>query len=328
MLVYQRSIDNRSEIVLRDRIRRSDVVIPEGRSPTSRSFNNNPEISRDGRVVVFSSTGTDVVDGADANGTGQDVYLYDRSTRAVERISVSTNGRQPVVGVSVGATVSGDGRMVAFASTADLTGDAKKHEDRSGRSRHGVYLFDRERKALRLISRGKDGETADGASWAPAVSGDGRTVAFVSTATNLVANDRNRSMDVFVADLISGGIALVSRTAGGASANGRSIAPAISDDGMVVEFQSEASDMLCEGRCGAASDDINLLWDVFVLNRRHRTIRRVSRDATREWMEASEAPALDASGRVVVFSSRHPMDAADLENDFDLFICGPRLAAH
>jgi Tol biopolymer transport system component len=319
VLVYQRSRGNGSEIVVRNRLEPSDVVIPNGR--LGPSFNSNPEISRNGRVVVFSSTATDLVDGTDANGSGQDVYLFDLVSGAIERVSVSATGMQSSAGVSVAATVSGDGRLVAFSSTAELSPEPRQPADTARRRWHVVYLFDRERKSLRLISRGRKGEAADGASWWPAISADGRFVAFVSAATNLVANDRNRSLDVFVADLVTGEIELVSGTPAGASANGRSIAPAISDDGQVVAFQSEASDMLCDRQCGAASEDFNLLWDVFIRNRQDRSIRRLSRDATRGWMEPSEAPAVDASGRVVAFSSRHPMDAADRGNDFDLFIC-------
>ena len=328
LLVYQRSIDAHSEIVVRDRVQQTDAVISDGRSGTSRGFNTSPAISRDGRVVVFSSTATDLVEGEDANGSGQDVYLFDRPTGTIERISESMAGKPSPVGVSVAPTVSADGRLIAFASSADSSAHPKAHGNAPRLHWHDVYLFDRERKALRVISRGKDGEAADGASWSPALSGDGRSVAFVSNATNLVANDRNRSMDVFLADVNTGDIVLISRTASGASANGRSASPAISHDGQVVAFQSEASDMLCNRRCTPASEDINLLWDVFVTNLTDRSMRRVSRDATREWMEPSEAPAIDASGRVVVFSSRHAMDAADVKNDFDLFICAPRLAPH
>ena len=66
--------------------------------------------------------------------------------------------------------------------------------------------------------------------------------------------------------------------------------------------------------------DINLLWDVFMFDRRAGRVSRLSTDPRGEWMEASGGPAVDASGGVVAFSSRHPMNASDRQNDFDLFV--------
>ena len=73
-------------------------------------------------------------------------------------------------------------------------------------------------------------------------------------------------------------------------------------------------------RCASGDEDINLLWDVFVFDREKGSIVRESRDDSGGWMEASRGPALDASGRVLAFSSRHPIDAADQGEDFDLFV--------
>jgi Tol biopolymer transport system component len=161
------------------------------------------------------------------------------------------------------------------------------------------------------------------------MSAGGRYVAFVSAATNLVAADRNGSPDVFIADLHAGMTELVSRSATSGTGNGPSGAPAVSSDGRFVAFQSEASDLVCGQRCAADDEDINLLPDVFVLDRQTRAIVRVSRDVTGGWMEPSGGPALDAAGTVVAFSSRRPIDPSDRSNDFDLFVRAmpPALAA-
>ena len=324
LLVYERSIGSGSEIVLRDRVQRTFVLVPQRAFSSIETFSSSPAISRDGRIVAFASTATDLVEGEDRNGRGEDVYVFDRLSSVVERVSVDANGKQSAVGVSVAPTVSADGRYVAFASTADLAFTAATPVAPLYRRVHQVYAFDRISRSLRLISRGINGEPANDASWSPALSADGRSLAFVSNATNLVTDDRNHSMDVFVADMTDGRIELVSRTAPGDAANGRSGAPAISDDGSVVAFQSEASDMLCGRRCTAESEDLNLLWDIFIRDRRNGTMRRVSRDAGRDWMEPSVGPAIDASGSVIVFSSRHPMDPTDTKNDLDLFLCASR----
>lgn len=65
---------------------------------------------------------------------------------------------------------------------------------------------------------------------------------------------------------------------------------------------------------------MNLLWDVFLYDRVRRAMTRLSADPTGGWMETSGGPSLDAAAAVVAFSSRHPMDANDGRNDFDLFV--------
>jgi TolB protein len=156
-------------------------------------------------------------------------------------------------------------------------------------------------------------------SWGPVISANGRYVAFVSYAADLVSGDGNRSPDVFLADAHLDSIELVSRSASRRSGNGASRAPAISADGRIVAFQSLASDLICL-KCSTVLEDINLLSDVFVLDRATRRMTRVSGDAGGGWMEPSIGPALDASGTVVAYSSRHPSDAIDTQNDFDLFV--------
>ena len=144
-------------------------------------------------------------------------------------------------------------------------------------------------------------------------------MAFVSEASNLVARDRNGYADVFVRDLEAKTTTLVTQSINGGSANGPSTQPAISADGEVVVFQSDASDLVCAARCAADTRDINLVADVFVWRRGAATIECISRDR-RLWMEPSVTPATDATGSVVAFSSRHPVDAHDVANDFDLFV--------
>jgi Tol biopolymer transport system component len=312
----------RSEIVLRDRLYGNVTIVSAGlRGEPADGISSAPEISRDGRVIVFSSAATNLVGGRDANGRRDDVYAFDVRGGNVTRISVDNEGVQPASGASVAPSVSGDGRYVAFASSATFDGSAMTTGTGfpPGRPVFEVYVRDRERNVTSPVSRA-GGRRPDGASWTPAMSADGRYVAFVSNATNLTPGDRNRSPDVFLANLRDGSIELISRGVGGGSANGASGRPAASADGRFVAFQSEASDILCARRCTSATEDINLLWDVFVLDRQGAAVTRVSGDAAAGWMEPSTGPSLDETGALVVFSSRHPIDASDMENDFDLFV--------
>jgi len=100
-------------------------------------------------------------------------------------------------------------------------------------------------------------------SW-PALSGDGRYVAFVSNATNLVPDDGNGRADVFLHETATGRTEIVSHRADGRVGTGPSARPVVSFDGQTVAFQSLASDLTCGSRCGTTDGDINLLWDVFV----------------------------------------------------------------
>jgi hypothetical protein len=111
---------------------------------------------------------------------------------------------------------------------------------------------------------------------------------------------------------------LISRTPSGQAGNGVSRHPALSGDGRFVVFQSEASDLTCV-RCGSADRDINLVADIFRHDRQTGKTELISRDRT-PWMEPSIGPAVDRTGRIVAFASRHPRDRADDRHDYDLFV--------
>ena len=275
-LVYE----TQGRIVWRDRLEGVATILGEGREPS---------ISGDGAFVAYT--------------TGSGVALSGVFSHTLQRISVGLSGP----GAGFAPNVSGDGRYVAFTSTGELAPTTRPPVSK-------VYVRDVEQQVTRLVSVGVSAARADGDSWAPALSADGHSIAFVSAATNLVSGDRNGAADVFIADLASGSIGLVSRNWKGAPGNGRSGTPAISANGRFVAFQSEASDLV------RPSDDFNLLWDVFLFDRETRRVAWLSTDSDGPWMEASGGPAIDAAGEVVAFSSRHPTDPADSRNDFDLFV--------
>jgi len=306
----------RVDIILRDRLRIiTRSLTGNGATDEVYSWSRNPDISDDGQVVAFSSASMTLTGGVDANGPLEDVYVIDVGSGAVRRVSVNTAGTQFSRGSSILPALSADGRWVAFASTAPL----QSVEGVESPVRQ-VFLHDLGSGTTTLASRTIGGALPNADSSMPAISGDGRYVAFASDASNLSRDDRNRGSDVFLFDRGTGDVAHVSRGPNGASANGSSSNPSISTDGRFVAFQSDAGNLVCAARCGPGHEDINLLWDVFLFNRVARTTVRISEDELGAWMELSMGPSIDATGTVVAFSSRHPVDAADRGEDLDLYV--------
>jgi Tol biopolymer transport system component len=223
-----------------------------------------PSISADGRYVAFHSDAAGLVEG-DTNGV-TDVFVHDRLTGVTERVSVGTGGSEATGGSSVSASISSDGRYVAFmSSAADLVdGDTNQAWD--------VFVHDRQTGTTERVSVATDGgrtggEQGNGVSRDPSISGDGRYVAFASAATALVDGDTNGVWDVFVHDRQTGATERVSvatgggdgEVAGGAQATGGdSVYPRISLNGLCVVFTSAATDLV--------AGDSNRSWDVFIHN--------------------------------------------------------------
>jgi Tol biopolymer transport system component len=315
----------RADVILRDRetgTTRTLTMTPRNQSPFG--WSRAPDISDDGRVVAFSSAAMTLADGPDVNGAREDVYIVRLPGETISRVSLNSSGVQPDVGDSILPSISADGRWIAFASTAPL-GD--EHPPRSDREKlvRQVYLRDTIGGRTTRVTIALNRATPNGNSSLPSISADGRHVVFMSDASNLLVGDDNGTADVFLYDREKGTLSWVSRGADGQSAGGESTSPVISGDGRFVAFQSDAANLVCTRRPGCASltsdfDDINLVWDVFVLDRELGRIVRASEDELGGWMEVSAAPAIGSDGQVLAFSSRHPVDATDLAGDFDLFV--------
>ena len=320
--------DPTQQIVLRDRQLGTTVVLSTNDAGERGNDNSSGAvISGDGRVVAFQSYATNLVPGVDGNSAASDVYAVTVATRAIARVSTTSTGHQQAKGASFGPSISGDGQLIAFTSSAWL--DEEQHQP-ARRTRkalplqpngelRNVFVRDLARGTTRRISRTSRGD-ANGPSYLPAISADGRWVAFVSNATDFVADDDNDASDVFLHDLHTSKTSLVSRSASGGAANGASSRPAISANGQHVAFESDAANLVCSKRCSPPDLDINLLVDVFVFNRLSGVITHLSKDPQSGWMEPSGSAAIDGSGNVIAFSSRRPTNDRDQRDDFDLFV--------
>lgn len=311
------------QVMRRDR--ETGITELVSRTPANESGNgwsHDADVSDDGRVVVFQSTATDLVAGPDRNDAGADVYRADAGSGTITRLSLTTSGEQLRAGVSSSPRVSGDGRFVVFASTAELDAPGGAQPSAPAARQRQIFVHDGWRRTTRRIARSPDGGRPNGASYDPAISADGRVIAFVSSATDLADAPRKRGQPaVFLYEVASGRIALVSRARGGHEADDASGHPVVSADGRYVIFSSKASNLVCPRRCGGPGLDLNLLSDIFRVDTVSLSVEQVSgRPGRGPWFDRSDGPALDATGRIVAFSSRHPIDEKDLHHDDDLFI--------
>jgi Tol biopolymer transport system component len=247
----------------------------------------SPTVSGDGRYVAFSSNAANLVP-ADTNGTS-DVFVRDRQTGRTVRASVSGSGAE-ADGESSSQTISASGRYVAFASWATnlVPGDTNNGSD--------IFVRDLRAGTTTRVSVSDTGAEPNHYSSAPAITPDGRHVAFFSWATNLVPGDTNDSSDVFVRDLRAGTTTRVSVSSAGVEGDFYSSTPAISANGRYVAFESWASNLV--------AGDTNDSYDVFVRDRLTGTTTRVSVSSTgAQGSYHSSDPAITPDGRYVAFES-------------------------
>ena len=212
------------------------------------------------------------------------------------RVSVSSAGAQADQSSSQPA-ISANGRFVAFVSVAAnlVPGDTNGVGD--------VFVHDLLTSTTRRVSLATGGFQAEtGASTGPALSGDGRYVAFDSGASDLVPNDTNEASDAFVRDRRSGTTRRVNVGPGGIQSNGQvGGRVAISADGRLVAFNSNATNLV--------PGDTNGTYDVFIHDRDTDTTRRVSvGPGGVQGNGFSFPPTLSADGHFVAF----PSDATNL----------------
>jgi Tol biopolymer transport system component len=166
----------------------------------------------------------------------------------------------------------------------------------------------------RRISVASDGTQGNYGSFSPSISADGRYVAFVSDASNLVSGDTNNWSDIFVYDTVANTTRRVSVDSNGTQGNGSSSSPSISADGRYVAFDSEASNLV--------SGDANGTGDIFVYDTVANTTRRVSvaTDGT-QGNAYSDFPSISADGRYVAFSSQATnLVSGDTNGIDDIFV--------
>jgi Tol biopolymer transport system component/lysophospholipase L1-like esterase len=261
----------------------------------------NPDISGDGRFVVFVSDANNLV--PDDTHAGADLFVWDGSTDAISRIT-GPEGR-PVDGLW---PVTDDAGDVAFVSGASnlVPSDANERDD--------VFLWNRALGRIERVSPGNAPGQPDRTMGQPSISADGTVVAYSSLARDLVSGDTNGADDVFAWERQTNTTTRISTTSSGDQLNAGSAGPVLSANGRFVAFESEA-DTLVAG-------DTNSVNDIFVLDRETESIRRVNISSGGAQANAvSNRPSISADGRFVAYTSAATnLSGEDADPWYDAFM--------
>lgn len=251
-------------------------------------YSQNPELTADGRFVVFSSNASNLV-ADDTNGSG-DVFLHDLKTGLTTRVSVATGGAQ-ADDWSGEPYVTPDGRFVAFGSLA------ANLDPLDTNSKQDVFVRDLWTGATERVSLATTGAEGDGKSYGVVLSDDGRFAAFSSDATNLAPGDANLQTDVFVRDRLLGVTEMVSVATGGIPGNGTSYYPSISADGRFISFSSDSDNFV--------PSHWNPYYQIYLRDRALDTTELISSDVLGFTPEAPAGAFSDVTpdGRYVAFAS-------------------------
>lgn len=279
-----------------------------GVAANGRSF--EVDVSGDGNFIAFTTAADNLAVKGDDNRR-DDIFVRDVVEGKTNRANIRTRTLKEANKDSSDPSISAGGEFVAFASPADTlsSGDTNNSPD--------VFRYNRGLHATvrASLAVGGEGSNAAGASSQPSISDDGKTIAFVSTAVNLVEEDTTSDPDVFVYDFEAKETTLVTRELTPAS-TGDTDDPVISGDGRWVAFDSTASNLVPEDR--------NDVRDVFVYDLLEEKMIRVSVDeAGDELPDISFDPSISRDGKFVTFTSEARLVSADTNGVEDVYLRGP-----
>ena len=287
------------------RAQTTEIVSVNSNGTWGNSTSATPVISYTGRYLVVWSRSTNLVPN-DTNWKS-DTFLHDRLTGMTERVSVNSLGIQGN-DECAGASVSSDGRFVAFGSRSSnlVLGDTNGEYD--------IFVRDRQTGTTRRVNVDSLGRQGNLVSGDPTISADGRYVAFSSWADNLVPGDTNGWSDVFVHDMNTGFTERVSIDSQGLQGLNWSGRPSISANGRFVAFSSSAGNLI--------AGDTNTSEDVFIHDRQTGMTKRVSVDSQGvEGIFGGVNPAISPDGRYVSFESNSPnLVPQDGNGKWDVFL--------
>jgi len=261
----------------------------QANSSSSSSSDSIPSISSDGRYIAFASHANNLVPGDTNSNT--DVFVHDTFTGQTSLVSIASDGSQGD-NYSGNPSISDDGRYTAFYSQASnfISGDSIGSYD--------VFVHDRQTGNTICISKNSSGVLANDHSFQPSISGNGRFVAYMSWATNLVDGDTNGVNDIFLYDSLIDQISRVSVNDDGIQGNYYSSSPDISTNGRYVAFHSLSNNF------DQDTWDNNGYLDIFVRDVLLDTTRRISiANDGNEGNDNTYNPSISDSGNQVAFET-------------------------
>ncbi len=264
--------------------------------------------SPDGTKVFFVSNASNLVAG-DTNGSA-DIFVKDLVSGAITRVSTSSTGAQgsDASDLFVPKGISPDGSKIVFRSYASnlVPGDTN--------NLGGIYMKNLKTGAVTRIDVAADGSLGTNGSVISSgvFSPDGTKVLFASTADNLVPGD-TADADVFIKDLVTGAVTLVSSDSSGVKGNGGSFDASFSPDGRYVTFVSSASNLV--------PGDTNGVDDVFVKDLLTGSVTRVSVDESGLQLDQQSLyPKFFPASDKILFLTGESLDDADISNAADYYI--------
>ncbi|MDH5216786.1 MAG: HYR domain-containing protein, partial [Gammaproteobacteria bacterium] len=260
---------------------------------------NSPRVNHSGNFIVYDTSATNIV----ATNGQQQVIRANQSTGQSILVSQSSSGI-PGNQYSFESDISSDGDTIVFSSYAqNLTPDSVS-------TYSNVFLrLITENKNL-LISNSRDGSNPNGYSDQPTVSGDGKWVAFVSTANNLTYDQTNGTSNIYLKNIVTGKTTLVT-----AGADGGSITPNISYDGNYITFASAATNL-------SADIDNNDAYDIYLYNRTTNSFSLISKnDLGQIGNKKSANPVISDDGRFIAYHSfSTSLDVDYTTSSFNVFL--------
>jgi Tol biopolymer transport system component len=231
-------------------------------------------------------------------------FTYELVSRASNDASVSTFYESS--DVAVGGNNGEEGRYITFVSSASFAGS-------TGRRRQ-IFWRDRNTGITRLVSAGPGGEEGNADSYAPAISGDGKMVAFESHSSNLVQEDKNGLRDIFIWHSSTNKIERVSIAGGGEEANGESYEASLSGDGNFIAFTSTAGNISATEKGVSANN-------VFLRNLKSGSTMMISVDPASKKGGGGSKPSVSYDGaRIAFYSHTGTLVPDDKNGIWDIFL--------
>ncbi|MFZ4771028.1 MAG: TolB family protein, partial [Ferruginibacter sp.] len=232
-------------------------------------------------------------------------FTYDLVSRSSNDASFSTFYES--ADADIGGGAGEDGRYVVFVSSSvNFAGGSGKHRQ--------IFLRDRNTGTTKLISAAANGEEGNGDSFAPAISADGKSVAFESYSSNLVATDKNGLRDIFVWHANTKKIETVSIGEAGKEANAESYEPSISGDGNLIAFTSTAGNISLTEK-GISNNN------VFLRDLQKGTTIMISIDPLSRKGGGGSKPSISCDGnRIAFYSHSATLVANDNNGIWDIFL--------